>query len=336
MPTIFVTGASGFIAKHVLLKLLAAGHNVTGSLRSLSRADEVRAALAPALADPGALDRLSFAALDLTRDDGWDRAMAGHEALVHTASPFPLTAPKDPEALIAPARDGTLRALGAAKAAGIARVVLTSSSVAILGGVPEGRTATEADWTDPDAPEAPAYERSKTLAERAAWAFAEANGLALTTINPTFVLGPPLDRHYGSSVGLVGRLLRGKDPMLPRIGIPAVDVRDVAEMHLRAVADPATAGLRFIAHGGGLWLSDMGRILKAAYPDRKIPTRIAPKFVIRVLALFDPEMRAALAGIGKLPNLSSARARDRMGMTFLPPDQALLACAAALIALGEV
>ena len=335
MSTIFVTGASGFIAKHVVLKLLAAGHDVTGSLRSLGRADEVRAALAPALDDPGALDRLSFVALDLTRDEGWDRAMAGHEALVHTASPFPLAAPKDPEALIGPARDGTLRALGAARTAGIGRAVLTSSSVAILGTVPDGRVATEADWSDPDVPGTSAYERSKTIAERAAWEFAEAHDLALTTINPTFVLGPPLDRHYGSSVGLIRRMLRGKDPMLPKIGVPMVDVRDVAEMHLRAVSDPTTAGLRFIAHGGGLWLNDMGRILKAAYPDRKIPTRIAPKFIIRLLALFDSEMRAALPGIGKMAQVSNERARTRMGMSFVPADQALLASAAALIAMGE-
>jgi dihydroflavonol-4-reductase len=336
MSTVFVTGASGFIAKHVLLKLLEAGHSVTGSLRNPDRADEVRAALRPALADRGAMDRLSFAALDLTRDEGWDRAMAGHDSLIHTASPFPLVAPKDPEVLIAPARDGTLRALGAARAAGIGRVVVTSSSVAVLGGVPQGRTATEADWTDPAAPDTSAYERSKTLAERAAWEFAEAHDLALTTINPTFVLDPPLDRHYGASVGLVRRLLRGKDPMLPKLGMAVVDVRDVAEMHLRAVAEPATAGMRFIAHSGGLWLSDMGRVLKTAYPERKMPTRVAPKFFIRLLALFDKEVRASLAGIDKMPVLSNARARDRMGMSFVPPEQALLASAAALIALGEV
>ena len=334
MPTIFVTGSSGFIAKHIVLKALNAGHTVTGSLRTPARADEVRTAVAPHLTDKAALDRLSFATLDLTRDDGWDGALRGHDALIHTASPFPIVQPKDPETLIGPARDGTLRALKAAKAAGIDRVVLTSSSVAILGGVPDGRVATEADWTDPDAPGTLAYERSKTIAERAAWDFAEANGMALTTINPAFVVGPPLDRHFGSSVGVVARILRGRDPMVPKIGFPLVDVRDVAEMHVRAVEDPATAGSRFISCCGSLWMDEWTRILKAAYPQRRIPTRVAPAIAIRFLGLFDREMRVAAESLGRMPLLSSEQAHVRMGIDFIPPDVAIRDTAAALIALG--
>jgi dihydroflavonol-4-reductase len=299
------------------------------------RADEVRDALRPHL-EGGGLERLRFATLDLTRDDGWDAALKGHDILVHTASPFPIVQPKDAEALVRPAVDGTRRALEAAVAAGIGRVVLTSSTVAIIGGVPETREATEADWTDPDAATTTPYERSKTLAEKAAWEIAGARGLALTTIHPSLVFGPPLDRHYGSSVALVKRMLMGKDPMVPRLGTRVVDVRDVAEMHLRAAEMPQTAGKRYLASAESLWFGEMTKILKAAYPQRRIATRIAPDLMIRLLSLFDPSLKAAVAGLGRKRPVSNARARDEMGMTFIPGAEALRAAAAALVAMGEV
>ncbi len=331
MPdTVLLTGASGFIAKHILLHLLGAGYRVRATIRNPARADEVRAAVLPHLA-PEAADRLAFATLDLERDNGWDTALQGVTALVHTASPFPIAQPRDPDDLIRPAVQGTLRALTAARAAGVGRVVLTSSIVAVVNEA-KGFPQDETDWCNPDLPTTTAYAKSKTLAERAAWEFvAGTPGMQLTTINPGLVLGPLLDDAFGSSVGLVRRILAGKDPMLPDFAFPPVDVRDVALMHLRALERPETAGRRFIAADEPLSMPQMGQILRAEYPARRIPTMVAPKPVLRLLALFDPQVRSILPKIGKVERLSNARARSEMGMSFVPAAEALKATAASLI-----
>ncbi len=331
--TVLLSGISGFIAKHVALKLLNAGYDVRGTVRRLDRAEEVRAALTPHLA-PGA-GELTFVQADLENDAGWAGAMAGATVLVHTASPFPLTQPKDPADLIRPAVEGTDRVLKAAHAAGIERVILTSSTVAVLN---EGKPDTlqdEADWCDTRLSGTTAYAKSKTLAEHAAWDFARANGMQLTTINPGLVLGPPLDGNYGSSLQLVERVLKGRDPMLPDFGFPVVDVRDVAEMHLRALQRPETAGKRYIAAAGSLAMVDMGATLKAAYPVRKIPTKAAPKILMRLLALIDPSVRAILPKLGHLERVSNARAVQEMGMEFVAPKAALMASAEWLVKNGK-
>lgn len=335
MANVLLTGASGFLAKHIALRLLQEGHSVRASLRSPARQGEVVAALTPGLS-PGAIDRLSFVTLDLTRDAGWTEALGGCDALVHTASPFPIAQPKDPDTLIRPAVDGTRRALMAARAAGVERVVLTSSTVAILSGTRDGRIHTEDDWADADGPPAQPYAQSKVMAEREAWAIAGREGLRLTTINPSFILGPPLDAHFGSSIGLVRRLLRGRDPMLPRIGFPVVDVRDVALAHVRALDRPEAEGQRIIASSGSLWLPDWGRILKAEWPDRRIPTRTAPKALLRILALFDAEIRAALPSVGHMEEVSAEKARRLLGIDFIPPNAALIAAGRALVTRGLV
>ncbi|MDZ7905082.1 MAG: NAD-dependent epimerase/dehydratase family protein [Cypionkella sp.] len=332
--TVVLTGISGFIAKHVALKLLGAGYAVRGSLRDPSRAEEVRAALAPHL-DAAALARLSFVPLDLMDDAGWAEAMQGACALIHTASPFPIAAPKHEDDLIRPAVDGTQRAMAAAKAAGVGRVILTSSVAAIIDTYKRGMQD-ETDWCQLDAPDTSAYSTSKTLAERAAWDFATAQSMALTTINPGFVLGPPLDAHYGSSISVVARLLRGRDPMLPDLSFTCVDVRDVAEAHLRALQRPQTAGRRIPCTAGVLSMPDMGRVLRAAYPARKIATRKAPMIALRAMALFDPAIRAILPNIGAVHHVSNARARQDLDLRFVSPEGALRASADWLIANGAV
>ena len=338
--TILVTGATGFIAKHIVLQLLNAGHSVVGSARSLDRAAELRAAVDPHLTDPAALDRLRVVALDLTRDDGWAEAMQGVDAVMHTASPFPMVQPDDEAEVIRPAVDGAVRALRAASAAGVGRVVLTSSVVAVTNtDLPAGRTAhTEDDWTDLDHPATNAYGRSKTLAERAAWEFVrdEAPGMALTVINPALVLGPPLDGTYGTSVGVVERLLHAKDPMLPRVGFSVVDVRDIAAMHVAALERPDTAGKRYIGAESFVWFHEVAAVLKQAHPERRIVTRIAPGLVIRALALFDPAIRSILPGLGKRSDISGQRAREELGIAFIPADETVRATAAWLIAAGKV
>jgi dihydroflavonol-4-reductase len=313
---------------------LTAGYALRGSLRSPGREAEVRAALATVVA-PDALERLSFVALDLEKDQGWEEAMTGVSALLHTASPFPLQEPKHPEDLIRPAVEGSLRALKAAHATGVSRVILTSSTVAVIDGSATG-LQDESNWCDLTAPETSSYARSKTLAERAAWDFAIENGMALTTINPGLVVGPPLDTHFGSSIALVARVLKGKDPLLPALSFPIVDVRDVAEMHLRALQRPDSAGQRFIASAGNIAMPEIGRILKTAYPDRRIATRRAPKPLLRLLALFDPQLRQILPQIGKDLRVSNARARSVLGMEFIAPDEGLKASADWLIAQNQL
>lgn len=334
MELVLLTGVSGFIAKHVALKLLNAGYAVRGTLRRMDRADEVRAALAPYLTEHAGA--LTFTQADLESDAGWAEALAGVTALVHTASPFPLSQPKDPALVIRPAVEGTERVLKAAAAAGVSRVVLTSSTVAVLNETKPDTLQDEADWCDVHLPTTTAYGKSKTLAERAAWEIAKARGLKLTTINPGLVLGPPLDAHYGSSLGLVERILKGKDPMMPPLGFPMVDVRDVAEMHLRALQRPETIGRRYIAASGSMAMVDMGRTLKAAYPTRRIPTREAPKALVRLLALFDPSIRTILPKLGHLERVSNARAVKEMQMEFIAPKAGLLAAADWLVKHGRI
>jgi dihydroflavonol-4-reductase len=333
MPLVLLTGSSGFIAKHVALKLLNAGYDVRGTLRRLDRADEVRAALAPHLTQGAGT--LTFVQADLEADAGWAEAMAGVSAVLHTASPFPIAQPRDPQVLIRPAVEGTARVLNAAAEAGVKRVILTSSVAAVVDLSKGEHLHDEADWCDPSKASATPYEKSKTLAERKAWEIARARGLDLTVINPSLVLGPPLDVHYGSSLGLVERFLKGKDPMVPPMGVALVDVRDVAEMHLRALQRPETAGKRYIASAGAMAFVDITRALKAAWPTRRIPTREAPKPLVRFLALFDPSIRTILPRLGHMDRLSNARAVKEMGMAFTPPKAALMASAEWLVAQGR-
>ena len=334
MDLVLLTGVSGFIAKHIALKLLNAGYAVRGTLRRMDRADEVRAALAPYLTEHSG--ELTFVQADLESDAGWAEAFQGVAALVHTASPFPGTQPKDPAQVIRPAVEGTERVLKAAAAAGVTRVVLTSSTVAVLNEAKPDTLQDEADWCDTHLPTTTPYAKAKTLAERAAWEIAKARGLKLTTINPGLVFGPPLDEHYGTSLALVERILKGRDPMMPLVGQPVVDVRDVAEMHLRALERPETVGRRYIAASGSMAFVDMGRTLKAAYPTRRIPTREAPQILVRALALFDPAIRTILPKLGHLERVSNARAVKEMGMEFIAPKAALLASADWLVKHGRI
>ncbi len=337
MARVLVTGASGFIAKHIVLQLLQAGHTVIGSLRSPKRQDEVRAAVANHLDGDDWQNRLLFVTLDLGSDDGWDGALKGVDVLMHTASPFPLAQPENEDDLIRPAVDGTLRALKAAKANGIGRVILTSSAVAVMtGDMPAGKTSfDEADWSDLTHPTMTPYGKSKTLAEQAAWDFVQndAPEINLTTINPVLVLGPPLDDKFGTSIAIVERVLAAKDPAIPRFGLPIVDVRDVATMHVKALEMPEeTRAKRFLATNGFLWFIDVAKALKAAYPNHKIITRQAPNWLVRVLAIFDKEIRTMVVPqLGITPQVSNARARTVMGMEFISPKDAVLASADVLL-----
>ncbi len=327
--TILLTGITGFIAKAVALEALRRGYHVRGSLRREGRAAEVRDALAPHLTDPAALDRLSFIALDLTRDAGWAEAMAGVDAVIHTASPFPLTQPKDEDELIRPAVDGALRALRAAHEAGVTRVVLTSSMEAVMHGH-EGRVG-PGDWSQLEAPTVTPYTKSKTLAEKAAWDFAaEHPQMQLTVINPGLVAGRPLDGNYGSSIEAVERFWRGRDPMVPDVSFPVVDVADVAFLHVEALERPATIGKRYPAADSFMSLLEIGRTMKAAYPARKIPTRQAPGWLLRIIARFDAQLRPVVPWLGKRLQLDNRQTVADFGRAFIPAEEAVLNSAAFL------
>ena len=308
-----VTGASGFIAQHCVKQLLEAGFRVRGTLRTLDRQDDVRKALADV---PGADTRLDFCEADLIRDAGWAEAMAGSTFVLHTASPVPARRPAHEDDVIVPARDGTLRVLRAAVTAGVARVVVTSSVAAVMSGVARGRDRvfTEADWSDLGG-RMPAYSRSKTLAERAAWAFVDAlpagQRMELATVNPSFVLGPSVSGGGNASNEIVRKVLHREVPGLPRLMLPVVDVRDVAALHLLAMTSPAAAGKRFIASEGDYWYAELVRVLADAGYD--VPTRIVPNWLVRVIAVFDPTVRMVVGQLGIECHVSSAEARRLLG-----------------------
>ncbi|MEJ6404369.1 NAD-dependent epimerase/dehydratase family protein [Yoonia sp. 2307UL14-13] len=336
MPqTVLLTGATGYIAKHIALQLLNAGYDVRGTVRSISRAAEVADAVRPHLNGTTDLDtRLTCVALDLSRDDGWDEAMAGVDILMHTASPFPLVQPKDADDVIRPAVDGALRAVKAAHNAGVKRIVMTSSTAAISGcALSTGQTAyDENNWTDTTDDRVNPYGKSKTLAERAVWDYAkEYPELKVTMINPGFVVGAPLDKTFGTSVEVIARILRAKDPMVPQFGFTCVDVRDVAETHVTVIDKPETHGQRIMIVDRFMWFVDMAKAIKAAYPNRKVVTRVAPNFFVRLLGIFDPAVRSIVPDLGKRQAMDNARAAATLGRPMRPVPEAVVDTATYLI-----
>lgn len=318
---VFVTGATGYLARHVIRELLESGYLVVGSVRDLTREAELRAALMPSVSDPRARNRLSLKKLDLTSDAGWRQAMSGCTALLHTASPFPMTQPKDEETLLRPAVDGTRRALMAAKEAGINRVVLTSS-IAAVSDCPlhEGQTLyDESNWSDVNGSNNP-YSKSKTLAERAAWDFVanEGGALSLTSINPSVILGSPIGTGFGTSIGVVRRILGGRDPMVPRLGFSYCDVQDVARAHVKALSEPRSIDERIIVDSGFLWMEELAKHLKSLYPDRRIAQRVAPDVVMRLIGLFDAPVRSVLPSLGQRRDLSHDKLQRILGITPRP------------------
>jgi len=330
MTKVLLTGASGYIGKHITLQLLNEGYEVRASVRNKAKADEVRTAMSAHLPEGFKLDKkLSFVELDLESDKGWPKALEGMDVLIHSASPFPIASPKDENDLVRPAVEGTLRALKAAHQAGVKRVILTSSVAAIYGSdLPAGKTEfDETMWSDPNHVIGKmAYNKSKTLAEKAAWDYiqSEAKEIQLTTINPVLVAGAPLDKNFGASVSVLERLMNGKDPVLPDMSFGIVDVKDVAKMHVLVIKSKAAYGQRFIANAGSRTFIQMAKALKAEFPARKIPTGQAPTILIRFLALFDGEIKAVLPGLGKHINPSSKKAETVLGISFIPVETSLI------------
>jgi len=342
MTTVLITGASGYIGKHTTLQLLNQGYKVRASVRSLSKSAEVKNAVKPHLLDSSDLDsRLTFVELDLEKDSGWDSALKDIDVLMHTASPFPIASPKDENELIRPAVDGTLRALKAAKSAGVNRVILTSSNAAVYGcDLPAGKSEyDETMWTDVNHPIGRvAYTKSKTLAEKAAWDFikTQAPQIELTTINPVLVLGAPLDNNFGSSISVVERIMKGKDPMLPDLRFSIVDVRDVAQMHVEAIKNDETKGERILAASQTFSFVEIAKYIKSIYPKSKIKTGKAPSVLIKFLSLFDGEIKAVLPLLGKPMITSNKKAQKILGIKFIPVEVTLKESAAYLVKNGFI
>jgi dihydroflavonol-4-reductase len=333
--TVLVSGGSGYIAGFLIRQLVAEGWTVHATIRDLAREAEVRRLLA---VDDS---RLRFFAADLGADAGWAEATAGCSHVAHVASPLPMRAVRNADELIVPARDGALRALRAAKAAGVKRFVMTSSVAAIAYGRGRGvHHFTEADWTPADFPGAQPYTRSKTIAERAArdWVAAEGGGMEYCSINPSVVLGPVWSRDYSASVTIVKRMLEGSVRGLPDIGFGVVDVRDVADLHVRALKAPGMAGERFLCSGPFMKLADIAAVLRSRLGAEasRVPTRRVPDFVVRVAALFDPMLRLAVTELGAIRNMDASHAKAVLGWEARPAEESIVAAARSLIDLGLV
>ena len=338
MSTVLVTGGSGFIGTYAILQLLAAGHQVRTTVRDLRRESDVRAML-----NVGGVvheDRLSFAAADLLNDAGWNEAVRGCEYVLHLASPIPERVPKDENELIVPARDGTLRVLRAARDAGVKRIVVTSSFAAIGYGHPQQDAPfDETAWTNPDGDDVLPYTKSKTIAERAAWDFIakEGGGLELSVVNPVGVFGPVLSADYSTSILIVQRLMDGAMPGCPRLYFGAVDVRDVADLHIRAMTSPAAKGERFLAISGDFMsIREIALVLKQRMGKlaARVPTMELPNWMVKLASLRDPAVKQIIPELGKVKNATSAKAQRLLGWSPRSREDALVATGESLVQLG--
>jgi len=329
--TVLVTGGSGYIGGWCIIALLNQGYTVRTTMRSLAREAEVRTRLA----SQAPVDRLSVFTADLMSDNGWDEAASGCDYVLHVASPLGVGGATADE-LVPPARDGARRAVSAAIRAGVKRVVLTSSVAAAS---PPSGTSTpltdESVWTDPKGKGVSPYQQSKVLAEKAAWDLiaASAGSTTMSTVNPALVLGPVLDKDYSDSVQVVERLMTGRIPGIPRLGFNVVDVRDVADLHLKAMLDPRAAGERFIAAHDFRWMAQIADTLRGRYGDR-ITRRAVPDFVVRLVALFDKDLTEVTPSLGQRHEFSSAKAQSLLGWAPRPVDQTIIDCAESFLARG--
>lgn len=332
-----MTGASGFIAKHIVLQLVQTGYRVRGTVRSAEKAEEVRVALRRHGGDPALFEPH---VADLTRDTGWAEAMVGCDLLLHTASPFPRSQPRDKFGLVDVARGGTVRVVRTAVLAGVSRVVLTSSIASIVYGHPGRgeRWFGEADVSDVESADISPYAVSKTLAERAAWEEVEGTRTELATINPSLVFGPLLDRTMGTSVQLIEMMMSGRLPVLPDVTFGIVDVRDVAAAHVAALTASKAAGRRFVVSAEERSLLDIARHVAVAHPAfaGRVPRRRLPTWAVKAAAFVSPSARMLAAEIGRTKRLETAPAREILGLSFRSGDEAIGATASSLLAEGLV
>ncbi|HSZ40219.1 MAG TPA: aldehyde reductase [Trebonia sp.] len=338
--TVLVTGGTGFLAGHCISQLLRAGYRVRFTVRSADRARDAQRTIAAAGA---ATDSLTFAVADLTSDANWDAAVSGCEYVLHIASPFPRGVPRTENEVVAPARDAVLRVLRAARNAEARRVVLTSSFAAIAYGYPPSRTRpfTEEDWTNTGSLSVRPYIKSRALAERAAWDFAEreAGGMELAVVNPVGMFGPVLGSDLSSSVGIVKAMLEGSLPRIPRLWTSVVDVRDVADLHLRAMTSPKAAGERFLAAAGdAISYGHIAQTLRdqLGAAAGRVPDREMPNWLIRTASPLVPPLRQFRRNLDVVRHTDAAKARAVLDWKPRPSEDAIIATARSLLDLGLV
>ena len=309
---VLVTGASGFLGLHTVLGLLKEGYRVRGTVRSEKKAEPLREALAT---HTEGTDRLEFAIADLASDDGWAEAVAGCRYVIHVASPIPKGIPRHEDDLIIPARDGALRVLRAAVEAGVKRVVMTSSLAAVVyGHVRDGScTHDENTWSVVDGLNP--YEKSKTIAERAAWDFVADKELELVVINPGLILGPLLTAESPTSAEAVRKFMAKEFPGVPRLGYATVDVRDVAAAHIAAMTSPEAAGERFCCANEHTWMEEIVEVINRNFADRgyKAATRRLPNFVVKGVALFDKVTRQVVPELDQRQDVDTSKIRNVLG-----------------------
>jgi dihydroflavonol-4-reductase len=336
---VLVTGGSGYIAGWCLTELLRRGYRVRTTIRNQAKEQQVAGAVATG-AGPAEAGRLEFAVADLTEDAGWDRAMDGAGYVLHVASPLGDPATTDRDALVAPAREGTLRVLRAAVGAGVKRVVMTSAAnAASPSSYAQDGVTDETLWTDPDDPAIIPYRRSKTLAELAAWEFMKNHDgpAELATVLPGAVFGPILTTATIGSAGIIARMLAGKMRAVPRIGLEVVDVRDLVDAHLRAMTLPEAAGQRFLATGEFIWMRDIALALRGGLGQQasKVSARQAPDVAVRLAArLWDPSLRAVTPSLGRRNRHTIAKAERVLGWRPRHAAQTVVDCGRSLIAFG--
>lgn len=336
---VVVTGASGFVGKWVVIELLKSGYRVRGTVRSEAKGAQVRNTIAGILGDDVA-SRLETTLCDLLADAGWASAMQGADAVMHVATQILAEEPKDPGVVVRPALEGTRRVLRFAEAAGIRRVVYTSSVATV--GYGHGHTTgkrvySEKDFTNLDGMKWTwAYCIGKTKAEQLAWEFARAHDIGLSTIHPGMILGPAVDTDTSISLGAVSGLLDGTTPALPGNGFTVSDVRDVAEMHVAALRHPEAAGQRYMATGTYLPFPEIAEILRRAYPSARITMKTVPDWLIRLLVRINSPIRQIINDIGNEKHYDGSKGEALLGHPFRSPEEAVLSAAESLIRLGIV
>ena len=332
--TVLLTGISGFIGLHIAKQLLDKGFHVRGSIRNMKRAQNIKNTLEKASAN---VNQLSFVELDLTSDKGWDNAAEGCDYVMHVASPFAAAEPKHEDEMIKPAVDGSLRALRAAKKAGVKRVVLTSSTISMMATMKSGTIGPD-DWADTNSKDIGTYAKSKTLAEQAAWRFMEEqdSAMELVTINPGGVFGPALGNDIsGQSMSMIEQMLRGKVPMLANAAIPMVDVRDVANVHVQAMTHAKAAGQRIIAsRSEAIHLTEIAKILKE-HGYKGPSTRVAPNLLIRIMSVFDSEAKGMLGFLDMNISADNSKARELFNWTPRPFSETILDAAKSIKEIQE-
>ncbi len=335
---VLVTGISGFIGSHVAKRLLENGYDVRGTVRNANKGARIFNALTHDIADPS---RLEIIEADLGSDNGWAEAVKDCRYIQHIASPFPLEAPSDREALVPEARAGAQRVLEHGFSSGAERVVMTSSMVAMMGQKGRGKEKilTESDWSDPDWKPLTAYPVSKTRAEISAWAYAEAQGLKnkLVTVCPGLVFGPDIFHNGGASLGLIKALFAGEFPMVPKIAYPIVDVRDCAAIHVAAMTADEAGGRRLMAGANTLWFSEISAVLRKEYPRaKKLPKSELPNFSVKLMALFDDRVKGVLPDIGTFHIADASYVTNITGVMPRPAAEAIIAAARSLAVNGDI